>query len=63
MVFSGKHEFRFAPSTKTPGATTFRQTEEFRGLLSFLMGPFSKSTLDNWKAFNEELKVEVEKSS
>ncbi|KAK6200749.1 hypothetical protein LQW54_009553 [Pestalotiopsis sp. IQ-011] len=65
-IFSGKHEFKFAPSTKTPGATTFTQTEEFRGLLSFLMRPgwtFSNSTLANWEAFNRELKEEAEKPS
>ncbi|ETS73173.1 hypothetical protein PFICI_15118 [Pestalotiopsis fici W106-1] len=65
-IFSGKHEFTFAPSTKTPGGTTFTQTEEFRGLLSFLMRPgwsFANSTLENWQAFNKDLKEEVEKSS
>ncbi|KAF3017788.1 hypothetical protein E8E14_009155 [Neopestalotiopsis sp. 37M] len=65
-IFSGIHEFRFAPSTKTAGGTTFTQTEEFRGLLSFLMRPgwsFSNSTLENWQTFNQDLKEEVERSS
>ncbi|RMJ10072.1 hypothetical protein CDV36_010283 [Fusarium kuroshium] len=63
-IFSGKHEFTWQPSSKTPGGTTFRQKEDFTGLLAFLMAPgrsFSKKSLDNWESFNADLKKEVEK--
>jgi hypothetical protein len=63
-IFAGKHEFSFAPSTKTPGGTTFVQREVFRGLLAFVMMPGwspSNSTLENWRAFNEDIKKEAEK--
>ena len=62
-LFTGKHEFFFTPSTKTPGGTTAVQTENFTGLLAFLMAPgwsFRRQTLDNWNAFFADLKKEAE---
>jgi hypothetical protein len=37
-VFTGDHGFHFAPSTITPGGTTFTQEEAFSAALGFLMG-------------------------
>ncbi|KAJ4329106.1 hypothetical protein N0V84_000466 [Fusarium piperis] len=65
-IFSGKHEFSWQPSSKTPGGTTFRQKEDFTGFLAFLMAPgrsLGKKSLDNWVKFNGDLKKEVESRS
>ncbi|KAH7177020.1 hypothetical protein EDB81DRAFT_898625 [Dactylonectria macrodidyma] len=65
-LFTGTHEFHFYPSSQHPGGTTFTQTENFSGLLAFVMGPgwsARKKTLENWNTFNADLKKEVEKSS
>jgi hypothetical protein len=36
-IFIGEHIFRFEPSTKTPGGTTFVQGEKFTGVLSWII--------------------------
>ena len=36
-IFIGEHIFRFEPSTKTLGGTTFVQEEKFTGILSWMM--------------------------
>ena len=60
-IFSGAHHFKFEPSEKTPGSTTFRQGENFTGALSFLMNfSFGANTGANFEKFNEDLKKRVE---
>ncbi|KAF9777770.1 hypothetical protein IL306_004315 [Fusarium sp. DS 682] len=60
----GHHEFTWRPSTKTPGGTTFTQSERWTGWLVFLWRPGwimwrnSKKCCDE---FNAELKKEAEK--
>ncbi|KAM0429651.1 hypothetical protein ACHAPT_006256 [Fusarium lateritium] len=65
-IFSGKHEFTWQPSTKTPGGTTFRQKEDFTGLLAFIIAPgrsFRIKSMANWESFNADLKKEAERRS
>ncbi|KAK2730034.1 activator of hsp90 atpase 1 family protein [Colletotrichum kahawae] len=65
-IFSGAHSFYFRASEKTPGGTTMIQTEEFSGLLAFLMKPFwgfKKKTLANWREFDADFKKESERIS
>ncbi|KAF9876379.1 activator of hsp90 atpase 1 family protein [Colletotrichum karsti] len=64
LLFSGQHSFYFKPSDKTPGGTTWVQVEDFSGLLAFLMKPvfgFTKTTLKNWREFDEDIKKESER--
>ncbi|PSN59992.1 hypothetical protein BS50DRAFT_579511 [Corynespora cassiicola Philippines] len=69
-LFSGEHIFRFDPSTKTPGGTTFVQEEKFTGALQFLMGDnfFERSvglkekTQKGFEQFNRDLKRWCEES-
>ncbi|KAI8186673.1 hypothetical protein KHU50_001292 [Colletotrichum sp. SAR 10_65] len=63
-IFSGAHSFYFRASEKTPGGTTMIQTEDFSGLLAFLMKPFwgfEKKTLANWREFDADIKKESER--
>ncbi|KAF3904911.1 hypothetical protein ABW20_dc0108349 [Dactylellina cionopaga] len=63
-TFNGEHIFRFHPSTKTQGGTTFIQEEKFSGLLSFIIGPgiagrgigLRAKTLKGFEVFNKDLK-------
>ncbi|KAH7322427.1 hypothetical protein B0I35DRAFT_182657 [Stachybotrys elegans] len=60
----GVHQFHFKPSETTPGATTFVQGEDFRGLLITLSSPWwngKKFDMSPWDRFNSDLKNEVEK--
>ncbi|TDZ15557.1 hypothetical protein Cob_v011485 [Colletotrichum orbiculare MAFF 240422] len=60
-VFSGAHSFHIRASSKTPGGTTFTQSEDFSGAFAFLMKPFwgfEKSTLTNWREFDQDIKKE-----
>ena len=60
----GEHELSWRPSTKTLGGTTFRQRENWRGLIVFLWGPswsMGKNTRKNFEAFNAEVKKEAER--
>lgn len=62
---AGAHFFRFEPSKKTPGGTTFVQGEHFTGALSFLMGEtwsYGKSTKAMFEKLNESLKKKMESS-
>jgi hypothetical protein len=62
-VFTGAHYFKFMPSTKTAGATTFVQGEDFSGILSFMMNEgssFWKSTKTGFEGFNLDLKRKCE---
>jgi hypothetical protein len=67
-VFTGDHGFHFAPSTISPGGTTFTQEEAFSGALGFLMGDnvvgrwcgFGSKTEGNWDEFNRDLKKACE---
>jgi len=59
-LFTGEHQFRFEPSKKTPGGTTFVQAEKFSGILSFLIAEgtgFWKSTKEGFEGFNADLKA------
>ncbi|TDZ33209.1 hypothetical protein C8035_v011474 [Colletotrichum spinosum] len=65
-VFSGAHSFHIRASSKTPGGTTFTQSEDFSGAFAFLMKPFwgfEKSTLTNWREFDQDIKKESERLS
>jgi len=63
-TFNGEHIFRFEPSTKTQGGTTFVQEEKFTGLLSFLMSDgfiarsvgLKESSKKGFEGYNEDLK-------
>jgi hypothetical protein len=60
----GEHMFSWRPSTKTPGGTTFIQSEKWRGLLTFLWKPnwfMGKKTRKSFEGFNAELKKEAER--
>ena len=64
-IFSGDHSFRFEPSEKTPGSTTFKNSEEFFGLAVFLLKPFVTQRMmaqgeENFNHFNRDLKKRVE---
>lgn len=62
-LFNGDHYFKFTPSTKTPGGTTFVQGEDFSGILTFLMAEWSSfraSTVKGFEAFNQDLKKRCE---
>lgn len=62
-IFTGLHSFKFMPSEKEEGYTTFANCEEFSGLLSFLVGEnwsMGKDTKSKFEEFNEELKRRVE---
>jgi hypothetical protein len=62
-LFTGEHQFRFEPSARTPGGTTFVQAEEFSGLLSFMIAEgtrFWKSTKAGFDGFNADLKARCE---
>jgi len=62
-LFTGEHQFRFEPSKKTPGGTTFVQAERFSGILLFLIADgtkFSKTTKAGFEGFNADLKARCE---
>lgn len=62
-LFNGNHYFKFTPSTKTPGATTFVQGEDFSGILSFMMAEgssFWTSTKKGFEGFNQDLRKRCE---
>lgn len=62
-LFTGHHYFKFMPSVKTAGATTFVQGEDFSGILSFLMAEesrFRSSTKKGFEGFNQDLKKRCE---
>ncbi|KAK9445135.1 activator of Hsp90 ATPase 1 family protein [Metarhizium brunneum] len=62
-LFTGYHYFKFMPSVKTAGATTFVQGEDFSGILSFLMAEgsrFGSSTKKGFEGFNQDLKKRCE---
>ncbi|KAF3920660.1 hypothetical protein ABW21_db0206742 [Orbilia brochopaga] len=68
-TFSGEHIFRFEPSAKTQGGTTFIHEEKFTGLLSFIIGNglvarsigFRNSTEKGFERYNRDLKDWCEK--
>lgn len=63
-LFNGRHTFRFEPSQKTPGHTTFHDSEMFGGLLTNMMSVMpsmrGEQTSKNFDAFDQELKKRVE---
>jgi hypothetical protein len=60
-----EHIFRFEPSTKTQGGTTFVHEESFTGILAFLMGEgfvarsvgLRESTKRGFEGYNKDLKA------
>jgi hypothetical protein len=58
----GIHSFIFEESKVTPGGTTFRQTEDLSGALSFLMHPalMGKGIKEKFEGFNADLKKKAE---
>lgn len=64
-IFKGDHAFRFEPSSKNPGGTTFVQEEKFWGLLSFFMGDgwlarlvgLKERTKTGFEGYNQDLKA------
>ncbi|KAF5667043.1 hypothetical protein FHETE_5744 [Fusarium heterosporum] len=63
-LLTGEHEFSWRPSTTTQGGTTFRQRENWRGLVASLWRPgriMGKKTRKNFESFNAEVKEEAER--
>ncbi|KAK6334223.1 hypothetical protein TWF696_002724 [Orbilia brochopaga] len=68
-TFTGEHIFRFEPSTKIQGGTTFIHEEKFTGLTSFIMGQnlvargigLRESTRKGFERYNRDLKAWCEK--
>lgn len=59
-LFDGEHRFELIDNGN--GTTTFIQAEKFKGILvSMLSKMLDGSTLNGFKAMNEQLKLEVEK--
>ncbi|KAF4993333.1 hypothetical protein FDECE_13448 [Fusarium decemcellulare] len=63
FIASGKHFFRFTPSTENPGATSFVQGEDYSGLLVTMFGSWIKTDEpnQNFDMFNAALKKEAER--
>jgi hypothetical protein len=69
-MFIGEHIFRFEPSTKIQGGTTFVHEEKFTGLLAFIMGDsfvarligIRESTKGGFERYNRDLKTWCEGS-
>lgn len=61
-MIAGLHTFEFGSSAAIPGGTTFVQSEEYSGLLSFLMTPslLGKKIKGQFEEFNADLKKRVE---
>lgn len=61
----GIHSFIFEESKVTPGRTTFRQTEDLSGALSFLMHPalMGKGIKEKFEGFNADLKKKAESAA
>ncbi len=57
-IFDGRHRFEV---TAEEGGTRFRQSEQFSGFLVPLLGRMLAATEKNFAAFNQALKVEVER--
>ncbi|PNP54817.1 hypothetical protein FNYG_15564 [Fusarium nygamai] len=63
-LVTGRHEFSWRASTKTPGGTTFMQRESLHGLIVFLWKPgwiMGRSAKRNFEEFNAEVKREAER--
>ncbi|KAH6672860.1 hypothetical protein B0J14DRAFT_59140 [Halenospora varia] len=63
-LFRGIHVFKFEPSEKTEGGTTFIQEESFVGILAWAFRPslpLGRITKKHFDKFGAELKVEAEK--
>jgi hypothetical protein len=56
------HTFVFEESKTTPGATTFRQVEEFSGAPAFLLQPWllGRGIKTQFEKFNADLKRKAE---
>ncbi|KAJ5587685.1 Polyketide cyclase/dehydrase [Penicillium hispanicum] len=63
FTISGLHEFRFEP-IKDGAATLFTQTENLKGLMSFLMHPslLGRQMKADYDVFNKDLKTRAEAS-
>lgn len=63
-LFLGVHSFSFEPSKTTPGGTTFTNSEEFTGPMSFTMLKmkpfFGQQTETNFEKVCHDLKKRVE---
>lgn len=59
-LFDGEHRFELIDNGN--GSTTFIQAEKFKGILVRMLSKMlDGSTLDGFKAMNEQLKIESEK--
>jgi hypothetical protein len=59
-LFDGEHTFELVSNEN--GTTTFRQSEQFKGILvPFFQQMLDKSTIDGFRLMNEKLKERVEK--
>jgi hypothetical protein len=59
-LIAGLHSFGFKETES--GGTIFAQSEDFSGLLAFLMSPslLGRKMLGQYRKFNEELKARAE---
>ncbi|EXM16930.1 hypothetical protein FOTG_14822 [Fusarium oxysporum f. sp. vasinfectum 25433] len=63
-LVTGRHEFSWRASRKTPGGTTFTQRENWHGLIVFLWKPgwiIGRSAKRNFEGFSAEVKREAER--
>jgi hypothetical protein len=62
MTVAGLHTFSIEPSKVTEGATTFKQTEEYKYGLWFLMQPWllGRPIKGQFEKFNKDLKLKAE---
>ncbi|KAF5649430.1 hypothetical protein F52700_704 [Fusarium sp. NRRL 52700] len=63
-LVTGRHEFSWRASTKTPGGATFTQRENWYGLIVFLWKPgwvIGRSAKRNFEEFSAEVKREAER--
>ena len=61
-LLGGRRSFRFEPSQITPGSTTFVQSEDASGWLSFIMNPAlpgRKKIAAQFEGFKNDLKARV----
>ncbi|KAJ5889653.1 hypothetical protein N7504_010463 [Penicillium tannophilum] len=62
-LIAGLHSFRFEATES--GGTNFTQSEDFSGLIAFLMSPslLGRKMLGQYSQFNEELKARAERGA
>ena len=62
-LIAGLHSFRFVRTES--GNTKFTQSEDFSGLIAFMMSPslLGRKMLGQYRQFNEELKARAERGN